>query len=162
MLGVLFLFLFLSLIVEYLRFRYKYLNEKIFQVFSAYLKDTEKRKISSTTVFFSIMILIILLFPKGIALISLAFLIFPDAISALVGSYLGKIRLTKSKTLEGSIAFFITCLLIGVVFKRAGFNFSWLAIFSSSLFASMVELIPYIDDNLSVPLVAGITFKLLS
>ena len=151
MLGVLFLFLFLSLIVEYLRFRYKYLNEKIFQVFSAYLKDTEKRKISSTTVFFSIMILIILLFPKEIALIS-----------ALVGSYLGKIRLTKSKTLEGSIAFFITCLLIGVVFKRAGFNFSWLAIFSSSLFASMVELIPYIDDNLSVPLVAGITFKLLS
>jgi len=161
-LGVLGIFLVPLFFLEYLRFKRPEINEKIFKMFSSFLKNEEKRTLSSTTVFLLVMFLTILFFSKEIAIISLAFLIFSDAFSGLVGFYWGKVRLIKDKTLEGTFAFFLICLFIGLVCKMAKFNISWLAIFSSSFFASVVELIPYVDDNISVPLVTAFTLKILS
>jgi dolichol kinase len=152
----------LLLLLDYSRLKNKALNERIFKVFSSVLKEKEKTSISSTTVFFLVMFSAVLLFSKPTALISLCFLIFPDIASALVGSIWGKRRIVRGKTLEGSFAFFVTCIIIGIIFRGLGFNFNWIAIFASAFLASMVELIPYIDDNISVPLVAGFTFKFLS
>lgn len=153
-------FIFLLLILEYRRFKNPHFNEKIFKLFSSYLKEREKRKISSTTIFFFVIFFIILLFSKDVALISLCFLIFPDVFSALGGNFLGRIKIIQNKTLEGSFCFFFCCVAIGFIFKKLGFNFSWSAIFTSSFLASMVELIPYIDDNISVPFTAAIIFEI--
>ncbi|OQX85046.1 MAG: hypothetical protein B6D55_07995 [Candidatus Omnitrophica bacterium 4484_70.2] len=154
-------FIFLILILEYWRFKNPHFNEKIFKLFSSYLKEKEKRKISSTTIFFFVIFFIVLLFSKDVALISLCFLIFPDIFSALGGSFLGRIKIIQDKTLEGSLCFFSCCIIIGFIFKKLGFDFSWKAIFTSSFLASMVELIPYIDDNISVPFTAAIIFEIL-
>ncbi len=161
-LGVLSIFLIPLFFLEYLRFKRPEINEKIFEMFSSFLKNEEKKFLSSTTIFFLVMFLTILFFPKDIAIISLAFLIFSDASSGLVGFYWGRVRLIRNKTLEGTFTFFLTCLFIGLVCKMAKFKISWLAIFSSSFLASVVELIPYVDDNISIPLVSAFTLKMLS
>lgn len=153
-------FLALLFILEYLRFKYQAVNEKIFRWFSSILKTEEKTHLSSTTVYFISMFLIVLFFPYHISIAALCFLIFPDTASAVVGYYLGKIKLVKEKTLEGSLAFFSTCLITGSILKCFNFPFSWIAIFSSSFLASVVELIPYMDDNISVPFVVAGVLKL--
>jgi glycerol-3-phosphate acyltransferase PlsY len=160
---LLFLGITLSLLflIEYIRFNNEKINEKIFSLFSPILKPKEKRKISSTTIYFISMFVTVLIFPKKIAIASLCFLIFPDILSAIVGYYWGKIKLIKEKTLEGSLAFFFTCLFIGIILKYFNFSFNWKAIFASAFFASMVELFPYIDDNISVPFVTGFILSIL-
>lgn len=158
-LGVFLISLF---ILEYLRFKYQAINEKIFRWFSSVLKTKEKAHISSTTIYFISMFSIVLLFPYQIAITALCFLIFPDIASAIVGYHLGKIKLVKGKTLEGSLVFFSSCLVIGSILKYFNFPFSWAAIFSSSFLASVVELFPYMDDNVSVPFVVAGVLKLFS
>ncbi len=160
-LGVLTIFIGILFFFEYLRFKNRLFNEMIFRKFSSYLKEEEKKKISSTTTFFVVMFLLIFLFSKEVALISLSVMIISDTISALAGSYWGRVKLVKGKTLEGSLSFFLSCIGIGFIFRLLGFNFSWLAIFSSAFLCSMVELIPYFDDNISVPFVSAIVFEVL-
>jgi len=53
------------------------------------------------------MFLVVLLFSKEVAIASLCILVFADISSALVGTHLGKIKITKNKTLEGTIVFFL-------------------------------------------------------
>jgi dolichol kinase len=157
---ILAIFLFFLLSLEILRFKYKKINEKIFFFFSSFLKEKEKRTISSTTTYFLSMFLVVLLFSKEVAIASLCILVFADISSALVGTRLGKIKITKNKTLEGTIAFFLTCLIIGFILRYLNFPFKKNAILLCASVSSMVELIPYLDDNLSVPLVAGFILEI--
>jgi len=160
--DVLLFFIIFLLILEWVRFKNKIFNEKIFNLFSSYLREREKTTISSTTIFFISMIITIILFKKEIAIVSLSFLIFADSTSAIFGYYFGKKPILTDKTLEGSIVFFLTCITIGTIFKSLGFSLNWLVIFASSLSASVVELFSYIDDNISVPIVSGLVISLLS
>jgi dolichol kinase len=154
-------FLIILFLLEALRFKYKKINEKIFTYFSSFLKEKEKKIISSTTIYFLSMFLVVLLFSKEVAIASLLILIFADIFSALAGTRWGKIKITRSKTLEGTIAFFLTCLIIGFILRYLNFPFEKKAILLCALGTSMVELIPYLDDNLTVPLVAGFILEIL-
>ena len=64
-----------------------------------------------STYFIFSAILTILLFPKSIAIVSLLILILSDTAAAIIGKWIGRIRIF-GKTLEGSMAFLITSLLI--------------------------------------------------
>jgi dolichol kinase len=96
-------------------------------------------------------ILTILLFPKPIAIASILILIVSDTAAALVGKGIGKVRIF-GKTLEGSLAFLVTSLVIVWIYPR-------LDRFSGSLAAlgaALIEILPIrLNDNLSIPLVAG-------
>ena len=100
--------------------------------------------------------LTILIFPKFIAVIALTILIISDISSALIGKKFGKTRFFK-KSLEGSIAFFLSAGLVVVAFYfiySAGLPFLWIGIIAS-LIAAFFEAISKnvkIDDNLLVPL----------
>lgn len=101
--------------------------------------------------------IVLLLFPKDIAMASIMVLALGDSISHLFGLHFGKTKhpLSKTKLLEGTIAGFIAG------FIGALFFVGLLEAFFASLAAMVAEAVEIrigaeqVDDNLIVPLVAG-------
>ena len=115
------------------------------------LREKEKDTLMGSTYFLISSVLVILLFPRSIAMVSLLILILSDTCAAWVGRAIGRVHLF-GKTLEGSLAFLLSALLI--VWLYPGLHrFSGTI---AALGATLVELLPlHIDDNLSIPFVAG-------
>ena len=110
--------------------------------------------------FFIGVFLVVLLFPKDIALASIMILTLGDSISHLIGKYFGKTKImSKTKLLEGTIAGIIIGFLGAILFV------SYLEAFLASLIAMIVEAIEIkyfrIDDNISIPVVAGLVIFLV-
>ena len=115
------------------------------------LREEERNTLMGSTYFLFSSILAILFFPKPIAIASLLFLILSDTAAAIVGKGMGRIRIF-GKTLEGSLAFFLSSLFI--VWVYPDLNRCWGSL--AALGATLVELLPIrVDDNLTIPLVAG-------
>lgn len=122
----------------------KYFFEKV-------LREEEKPTLMGSTYFLFSTLLTILLFPKSIAIASLLILILSDTCAALVGKGIGKISIF-GKTLEGSIAFFFSSLLI--VWLYPNLNRFWGSV--AALGATLIEILPIkLDDNLTIPLIAS-------
>jgi dolichol kinase len=85
----------------------------------------------------------------------LSILTFADPGAALVGFYIGRIRLFNSKSIEGTFAFFFISLGI-VYFFTQSLNFFYLGL---CLTLSLVELFVK-RDNLWIPLAATFYLKL--
>jgi len=125
------------------------LFEKYF--FRRVLREEEKFTFMGSTYFIFSTILTILLFPKSIAIVSLLILILSDTAAAIIGKWIGRVRIF-GKTLEGSMAFLITSLLIVWIYPNLNRSSGSLA----ALGATLIELLPIkVNDNLTIPLVAG-------
>ncbi len=119
--------------------------------FGRVLREEEKPALMGATYFIFSTILTILLFPKSIAIASILILILSDTAAALIGKGIGTIKIF-GKTLEGSLAFLMTSLLIVWIYPHLGRLSGSLA----ALGATLIEILPIkVNDNLSIPLVAG-------
>ncbi len=119
--------------------------------FGRVLREEEKPALMGATYFIFSTLLTILLFPKPIAIASILILIVSDTAAALIGRGLGRVKIL-GKTLEGSMAFLITSLLIVWIYPGLDRFAGSLA----ALGATVVEILPMrVNDNLSIPLVAG-------
>ncbi len=119
---------------------------------SRFLREREKKGLIGSTYFLIGTLLAIIIFPKDIAIASLYILVISDTAASIVGSAWGRIRLFRRKTVEGSIAFFVTGMI--VVAFTMGHSLFWGT--AGVLGATLVELLPIrLDDNLTIPLVAG-------
>jgi len=119
--------------------------------FGRVLREEEKPTFMGSTYFIFSTLLSILLFPKAIAIASILILIVSDTAAALIGKGMGRVKIF-GKTLEGSLAFLITSLLIVWIYPQLGRFSGSLA----ALGATLIEILPIkVNDNLSIPLVAG-------
>lgn len=105
----------------------------------------------------------VLLYDGKIAAAALSVLILADSAAALIGRQFGAIRLGRSKTLEGSIAFFFTAAVV-----LAGFNpllmLSWEHLISAAAVFALAELAAplfKLDDNFVIPIIGGQMLYLL-
>ena len=92
-------------------------------------------------------------FGKEVATIALTVMLISDSAAALVGRSIGKIKIHKNKTLEGTLAFFLTAVGINLLFWPV-YQFSWVNVLAC-LVATLAEVYEdkiEIDDNLSVPI----------
>ena len=96
-----------------------------------------------------------LLFPLPIASASCAMLAVGDSLSTIVGIKFGRHKIGK-KSLEGSLACFIFSFAAGSFFVNP-----FLALVGAAA-ASLIELFPRIDDNLTIPLISGLVMLLLT
>jgi len=108
-----------------------------------------------------------LLFPIEIAMASCAILAVGDAFSTLVGKSIGRIEYLHGKTLEGSVAFFVSSFLVAMLMVSPTLAFT------GALVGALVEPLPslkhlkrlyrsdLIDDNLLIPLLVGLAMLLL-
>ncbi|MEO0075585.1 MAG: hypothetical protein ABIK31_05695, partial [candidate division WOR-3 bacterium] len=117
-------------------------------------KDKEQVRISSMTLFLLGCFLSFLLFERTIAFCVMVFLIFGDLSAKMLGLAYGKHKLFN-KTLEGSLAHLLACLVLGYIIHLFVYMPSSL-IFIGAFVATIVEVLPFnIDDNLSVPVITG-------
>ncbi|MCW1296534.1 MAG: hypothetical protein OH319_02535 [Candidatus Parvarchaeota archaeon] len=103
------------------------------------------------------MIICLIIFKQEIALASIAILSVGDTFSGLIGFFYGKnkVPLNSKKTIEGSIAFFITALI------AASFFVEFKLAFFGALIGTIVEVLPIEDDNLPIPIASGIVMSVV-
>lgn len=110
-----------------------------------------------------------LIFPKSVAVAALCLLIGGDTAAALIGKRFGRIRIFGSKTLEGTLAFLATGIILSAGVSLAGQRF-WPEVQGLSLSAgtigalvgALVEAVPFpIDDNFAVPIISGVAMVLV-
>ena len=142
-----------AIVIEYLRV-HSVIIKKIFNNFlksMLRIHEMDGKYTGATWVFIS-STLTIAIFPKEIAIISLVYMSLGDTIAGLVGRKFGKTKF-YNKSIEGSLAGLIVCLLSGYL---VNLTLPLVVVFSGAFAAMFIELLPMpIDDNLSVPLFAG-------
>lgn len=172
LLGTLF---FLSVIIEFLRFKSTAVQTFFFKCFGSMLRKEEHFKITGSTWVIGAAFICSIVFAREsyISFIILFLFILGDAMAALVGISMGRIKIGK-KSLEGSIACFLTCIalfyLVFPLFPRVldvwNNRFPHGIVLVTALVITVFELIPLkvhprivINDNLAVPIIAGYLMK---
>ena len=108
------------------------------------------------TAFLVICFIVILIFSKPIAIVTIFFLTFGDLFAKAFGIIFGKHKIFQSKSLEGSLSYFAICLLFGFLLTFF-LEISLPVIVIGALVATITELVSVgIDDNFSVGLVSAI------
>lgn len=96
-------------------------------------------------------------FSKEIAMVALTIMLVSDTFAAVFGKIYGTRRLRANKSMEGTIAFFISSLIVVLLYTPLlSVNYeSILACFAATIVEVFEDKIK-IDDNLSIPLIVGL------
>jgi dolichol kinase len=141
----------LSLAIEVFRLNHQPTRNVFRHFFGELLRNHEEVSLLGSTYLLIACLLSIHLFPKPIAVLALAFLIVGDTMAAIVGKWLGRVRIFD-KTLEGSLACLVTCYLLTLLVPEIPFRVAVIG----ALTATVFELLPIpLDDNFRIPLSAG-------
>jgi dolichol kinase len=125
--------------------------------FGRLVRDHERHNLLGATYLLLSSLICVHAFTKPVAVAALAFLVLGDTSAAIVGRAIGRVRIF-GKTLEGSLACFVVCLLIGWAIPELG----WMRTLVGAATATLIELVPVpLDDNLRIPLAAGFMMQLV-
>ena len=142
----------------------RYVSPNIWRVIAEHSKGILKVRqgiITGTTALLIANIIVIAFFNKQVAIVSLLFMLFGDTASAIIGTKYGKVKI-GDKTLEGSLAFFITVMVLALIFyKWTGIKIHLLIMVFGAIAATITEALPVeINDNLTVALAAAIVMQI--
>ncbi|HAZ11855.1 MAG TPA: hypothetical protein DCY86_03640 [Bdellovibrionales bacterium] len=157
----------LALILEAMRLRYPSLNRFALSIMRPVMRESEKNTISGFPYYAMGVALSLYLFPERLAILSVIFLVFADPISSYFGINFGKDKLLPNKSLQGSLAGFVTCyalcLIYGLVYSSADFSLLIFALFGG-LIGALSEMLSYfkIDDNFTIPVFSGFGLTLIN
>ena len=155
MLIFLSLMLIFCFFIEVYRTRY-FIIQKFFKKYLHFMmRESEKEgEVTGATWVLAGSLITIILIPKPFCIIALFFLAVGDAFAALVGMNYPFLKIGR-KTLSGSIACFVFCCIIGLLFSY-GLNTS--TIIFGAFIATLTELSSLkINDNLSIPIFSGLS-----
>jgi len=125
------------------------------------LKEEEQFRAIGTTYFLIASLAVFLFFDKYVAITSLLFVSIGDLMATIIGEQYGK-PVLSSKSLEGSLACLVSCLLIGMLMSRISPAITLPTALAGAVSATVVELLPIpVDDNLTVPLISGGVMSLI-
>jgi dolichol kinase len=160
--SIFFTILFIFLIsIELVIHKSLHFRKIFYQLFGKLLRNKEMKdnfSLKSFHYFVLAFALSLIFFEKKIALIALSIMVFSDISSAIIGKKFGSIKAVNNKSLQGSVAFFATSILV-VYFCQTLFDHQipFFKIILVSLVATIAEILSgTIDDNLSVPLITGL------
>ncbi len=146
--------------LDFLRSR----STKIQNFFMTYgqrwMRSNEINQLTAASYLFAGTFVVVALFPKKIAVLSLILLGIGDPISSIFGVLYGKDKLIGNKSIQGSLAGFIACTLVAVVYYYIHNLMTERIILVSILtgaIAALTELIPIgkIDDNFTIPVLSA-------
>lgn len=152
---------FLALVIDLGRYKFPKFGEFFYKIFGFLLRKHEKDKIKknlngATYVLLSAF-LGVLIFPKIIFVNAFAVLIISDTAAALIGRRYGSIKFLR-KSLQGTLAFFISAMIVIIVAPKLDNNvLEYFIGFFAAMIGAIVENISndLVDDNLSIPLTIG-------
>ena len=128
-------------------------------------KDFKKNLFTGGTYYALGIFLALLLFPKEVAILSILIMIWCDTMAALIGKKFGKRKIIGDKSIEGSLAFVITGILLVFILQMFFTEYNlYKAGFITVFLAAVFEQISFIriNDNLSLPVFSGIVFLILN
>jgi dolichol kinase len=148
----------ISLFLDYIRL-YGSANSRrfVFHYLGIMIRPSEKRDFVGATYILSGSILTIMLFDKPVAIAAVSYIVIGDTAGAIIGRLWGRVRF-RGKSLEGSMSFFIACVMVATLIPGIPF---WAKIVGAAT-ATVVEAITlHIDDNLIVPITSGAIMQVI-
>jgi len=151
----------LALIIDLGRYLHPEIGKIFYKYFGFLLREHEldhkKKNLNGATYVLISALISVLIFPKVIFISAFSILIISDSLAALIGRKFGK-RKFLSKSLEGTLTFFVSaCIVILFTPKVGGFFEEYLIGFIAAFAGAIVENVSFklVDDNLSIPLSVG-------
>ena len=144
--------------LDLIRIKNDKVNKFFYKFFGFVSRDYEKKRLTGASYAFLAIMITSTLFNVKIASASIVILSISDVLASYVGIKIGKFKVLN-KTLEGSLAFFISTAIILICF-----GFSSIQIIIVSLGCTVMELLSdkvNVDDNLSVPIIGAVLLRLL-
>lgn len=146
--------------LDLVRLRNKNVNEKVLKIMGPLMRDTEAQGFAGTTSLIIGVFCIVSFFPKPIVELSLLFLAFADPVASFVGIRYGKDKIFGRKSLQGTLAGFMMCTFISVVYLAITDTMAErLLVVSllSGLVGALAEAIPIakLDDNFVLPILSS-------
>lgn len=128
-----------------------------------FLKNFEREKEfkenpgKGTLMYIAGVLIALLLFKEDIALASIMILAVGDSVAHMIGKYFGKYQLKSSKHVEGTVAGIFFASIVASMFVRptTAFLASTVAMIVEATELRIGRMI--IDDNLVIPVIAGLT-----
>ena len=160
MLVILSFFLILCFFIELARKK----NDNVLIFFNNYfrfmMRENEKEgALTGATWVFVGALFTILLIPAPFSILSLLFLSVGDTFAALIGMQFPYLKLGE-KTLSGSIAGFIACLISGLIID---IHISNDVLIFGAFMAMFIEIMPLsFDDNVTIPIFSGFSMYCFS
>lgn len=151
-----------ALFFEVLRFRNRKVNEWFFSLVKPLLREYEEYRLTGASYMLAGSLISLLAFARDIAILAICFLAVGDALAAITCKYLSKKGAVR-KTLEGNLVCLVSCIVIGLIFYYAGFSVPLVTALVGAIVATIVAALPIpINDNLTMPLLAGLAMTLMS
>lgn len=150
-----------AVVLDAVRLRIPWLSNWLYDFFRPLLKESERTHMTGHSFFVLGVIVLVYFFPKPIVLLSVLFLTFGDPAASYIGSRWGKHRLPGGKSIEGSLANFVTSFTATAIFLLLYGNdttYGFIPICLVGAAISMIsEYLPLpIDDNFSIPVLSGV------
>ena len=158
---------FTLVLIDLLRSRNRVFRRFFLGIFGKVLRGKEQDgAMTASTVLVASAAFTILVFRTEIAVASLVFLSVGDSFAALVGRKFGTTPLVSGRTLEGSLAALLSCLIVSIPVLQLSSNLGWKlspqGLAAGALAATIAELIEIpLDDNLRIPVFAGLVMELV-
>ena len=147
-------------VLDLARFRLGWLNRLFLRWLAPLLKAEESRRVTGATYMALAALLVFVFFDRTVAVAALLFLSLGDPAAALVGMRMPGPRLF-GKSLGGTTAFIAASwCVVGILLATGVVEYHW-GLMAGAVVAALVELAPVpLDDNLTVPIAAGLAMHL--
>lgn len=158
---------FVALVLDLARYLSRAVGKIFYKIFGFLLRkhelDSRKKNLNGATYVLISALICVILFPKVLFITAFTILIISDTMAALIGRKFGKHKFL-SKSLEGTLAFFISASI--VVFFTPKFEYlpaEYLIGLIAAAVGAIVENISFgfADDNLAIPISIGFTMWIL-
>lgn len=159
--------LFVAIILDLARYFSPKIGKIFYMIFGFLLRrhevDEKKRNLNGATYVLLSGLIGVLVFPKVIFITAFAILIIGDIMAALIGRKFGKHKFL-AKSLEGTLAFFISSCIVVLFTPKIGyfqgeFIIGFIAAFSGAITENIS--LGFVDDNLSIPIIVGFSMWIL-
>lgn len=144
------------ILFEIIRFSFKPVNTRLFDLLGSVFRHQEKTHLLRATYFFTGIVLSVFFFRMDVALLCILFTSLGDSAASLIGQTYGQ----KEKSVYGSTAFFLLSIMFGSLFVLF-FDITWLQLVLGAFAGALAEFWLPLDDDLTVPLVSGFVMSLL-
>lgn len=147
------------IISDIFKSRINFFDKLYRSIFGLITREEEFKSLTGASYVLLGCFLTLLIFPLQAAVFGMLVMSLCDSIAAIIGKFKGRVSLF-GKTLEGTIGFILSGLLLVLLIPFVSPLFGIFAVIS----ASVIELLPYpkINDNFSIPIVSAAILNLNS
>jgi glycerol-3-phosphate acyltransferase PlsY len=142
------------LVFELTRLKLAQVNRRFLALFHLLLRDREALTLTGSAYLLIAACIVFLFYDKYIAVMAVAFVAVGDPVAGIVRERWGKAKV-RGKTLAGSSACLVSCLIAGAILAAVTHVVLWLVVIGA-LCATLVESLSLpVNDNLTIPLLSG-------